>query len=65
MASGNGSGGMRLLGVALGALIVAVFVYFLIGYRLGPREPSSTADVRIQGAMLPVALPEPEPKQRK
>jgi hypothetical protein len=65
MASDNGSNGVSLLGVVVAALLVAVFAYFLIGDRLGLRDPVSTADVRVESARVPVQLPEPDPQPRK
>ena len=62
MASNNGSGGVSLLGVVIAALMVAVFAYFLIGDRLGLREPVSKADVRIEAARVPMEPPRPIPK---
>jgi hypothetical protein len=56
MASDGGSGG-GLLGVVAAALIVAIFAYFLIGDRLGLREPASTADVRVEAARVPIPIP--------
>jgi hypothetical protein len=60
MASDNGSGGINLPGLAAAAFIVAVFAYFLIGDRLGLREPPSSGDVRVEAARVPVPLPEPD-----
>jgi hypothetical protein len=51
--------------VMVAALAVAVFAYFLIGERLGLRDPVSTADVRVESAWVPVPIPEPEPKPPK
>ena len=60
MASDNGSGGINLPGLAAAAFIVAVFAYFLIGDRLGLREPPSGGAVRVEAARVPVPLPEPD-----
>jgi hypothetical protein len=60
MASDNGSGGVGLFGVVVTAFLVAIFAYFLIGDRLGLREPVSSGDVRIEAARVPVQLPAPE-----
>ena len=65
MALDNGSGGIGLVGVAIAALIVAVFAYFPIGDRLGLRDPVSDADVRVEAARVPIPIPEPEPRPRK
>jgi hypothetical protein len=52
MASDNGSGGINLPGLAAAASIVAVFAYFLIGDRLGLRDPPPSGDVRVEAARL-------------
>ena len=64
-ASNKGCNGVGLLGVVVAALIVAVFAYFLIGDRLGQRDPGSTADVRVEAAREPVQLPASQPKPWK
>jgi hypothetical protein len=66
--SDNGNrntGGANLLGVVLAAIVVAVFAYFLIGDRLGLRDATSDADVRVGTARIPVERPKPEPVPRK
>jgi hypothetical protein len=63
MASDNGSNGVSLLGVVVAALLVAVFAYFLIGDRLGLRDPVSTADVRVESARVPSSSPNPAPSR--
>jgi hypothetical protein len=42
-----------------------VFAYFLIGDRLGLRDATSDADVRVETARIPVERPKPEPVPRK
>ena len=67
MASNNGSGkdGVSLISVVVAALIVAAFAYFLIGDRLGLRDPASNGDIRVEAARVLAPLPGPEPHQRK
>ena len=57
MASDNGSGGIGLLGVLIGALIVAAFAYFLIGDRLGLRRPGTDVNVTVQAPKAPATTP--------
>ncbi len=64
MASDNGSGGVSLLGVVVATLLVAAFAYFLIGDRLGLRDPVSNADIRVEVARVPTPLSEPEPETK-
>jgi hypothetical protein len=62
MASDSGSGGVGLVGVVVTALLVPVFAYFLIGDRLGLRDPVSSAEARIESARVPVQLPASQPR---
>jgi hypothetical protein len=59
MASRDGDSGIGLLGVLVGALIVAAFAYFLIGDRIGLRE-ATDVNVRVEAPKAPTP-PTPTP----
>jgi hypothetical protein len=60
MANDN-SGGIGLLGVLLGALIVAAFAYFMVGDRLGLRSSAPDVNVKVEAPKTPTPTP-PTPR---
>ena len=51
MANDNGSGGIGLLGVVIGALIVVALGYFFLANRA--TEPGTSTTVRVEASKVP------------
>lgn len=56
----NGSGGVGILGVLVGALIVGVFVLIVFSDRLGLTSGDNTTNVKIEAPKVPAPGPGPK-----
>ncbi|HXF54313.1 MAG TPA: hypothetical protein VNK52_09340 [Hyphomicrobiaceae bacterium] len=56
----NGSGSVGILGVLVGALIVAAFVLIVFGDRLGLSGDGTTTNVKIEAPKTPAPTPGPK-----